>query len=258
MVQPGYIGVFDSGVGGISVLRYMTSKLPHERFVFYGDSANAPYGEKSPEWLLERSRTITAKMVDTGAKAVVIACNTATAAAATTLREEYPDIPIIGIEPAVKPAVLGTPGGKILVMATPVTIQSEKFHRLVESCSADAEIIPLSCPGLADFIESGDIEGDAMLARIDELLGDYIGKVDSVVLGCTHYPFVAGRIREVLGKEIPLYDGGFGTARQLEYMLAIKNILAIVPGRGEVEFFSSDPSPERIERYRHFHRLLLR
>ena len=256
MLQEGYIGVFDSGVGGISVLKRLAKLLPHERFVFYGDSANAPYGDKPTEWVMNRSRLITERMLDTGAKAIVIACNTATSVAAATLRGEHPDVPIVGIEPALKPATESAYHERILVMATETTIRLDKFHRLARTYGSHSDIITVPCKGLADLIETGKLEGREMRDLLERYLGEYRGSVDGVVLGCTHYPFVARQIRAVVG-DVPLYDGGPGTARQVKRLLEAGDLLAPASQEGGVEFRTSNPTPEQLDLYQRFYRLPL-
>ncbi len=156
----GFVGVFDSGVGGISVLRSLVAELPHEDFEFFGDSANAPYGEKTAPEVLGLSRSIVEDFVAEGAKCIVIACNTATSAAAQTLRAEYGELPIVGVEPALKPATLAPRHGRILVMATPMTLRLDKFHKLAERWGSDSEVIGVPCVGLASRIEQGNLEAD--------------------------------------------------------------------------------------------------
>ena len=212
------VGVFDSGVGGISILQGLMRELPHERFVYFGDSANAPYGEKTPEQVLDLSRSIVDSLVCAGCKAVVIACNTATSAAANALRAEYDDIPIVGVEPALKPAVLAERRGRVLVMATPMTVRLEKFRHLMDEWGDAAQVDAVPCWGLAARIEQGHLGDDDVRDLIDELVGAYAGNVDAVVLGCTHYPFVREQIAQVLG-DVRFFDGGAGTARQLHRML---------------------------------------
>lgn len=256
MQRNGYIGVFDSGAGGISVLKRLTAVLPHERFVYYGDSANAPYGGKDAEWVLRRSRLITQTMLDQGAKAVVIACNTATSVAAATLREEHPDVPIIGIEPALKPATESARHDCILVMATETTIRLDKFHRLARAYGAGCDLVTVPCPGLADLVEAGKIEGRELRDYLEAHLGQWRGKVDGVVLGCTHYPFVVPAIRAVVG-DVPFYDGGPGTARQTARLLEQAGLLAPKSQKGSVTYRSSSPDEATIELYRRFYRLPL-
>ena len=247
----GYIGVFDSGVGGISVLRHLVKTLPNEKFVFFGDSANAPYGEKSRDWVLNRSRDIVDNLLDEGAKAIVIACNTATSVAAATLRADYAHVPIIGVEPALKPATLAPGVDRILVMATPITLRLDKYQQLARRWGADREVIPVPCPGLADRIERGDLDNPDVVELLESLIGRYRGEVDGVVLGCTHYPFIARQITEIVGN-VPLFDGAEGTARQLERRLAEHNLLTKSAGPGTVEFLSSREGDEELALYRRF------
>ena len=244
-----FVGVFDSGVGGISVLSRLSDELPDEDFVYFGDSANAPYGEKTREWVLRRSRDIVEQLIDDGAKAIVIACNTATSAAAGELRAEYAHVPIIGLEPALKPATLVAQ--RILVMATPITLRLDKYQQLAERWGGGHQVIDAPCPGLAGRIEQGDLDAPDVVALVSDLVGRYRGQVDAVVLGCTHYPFVASAIRTVLG-EVPLFDGAQGTARQLRRKLAERDLLTKSDDPGEVVFQSSDDNPETIARYQAF------
>lgn len=235
------IAVFDSGVGGISVLKNLVEIMPHEDFIYYGDSANAPYGTKT----LEAVRKLTCEhaknlLIDQHAKGLVVACNTATSAAVRILREKYPDIPIVGIEPAVKPAVLFKDHPRVLVMATPMTIREEKFKKLMGRYSSQGEIIPLPCPGLMNFVERGDLYGDDVKQYLEELLYEYThNEVDAVVLGCTHYPFVRKLIQEVLGDGVRVFDGGPGTAREMKRRLAEKGLLEESDKAGSVEFQNS-------------------
>lgn len=216
----GPIGVFDSGVGGISVLRELVKVLPKEDFIYFGDSANAPYGPKS----LEEVQKLTLDHIDMliqkeHAKAVVVACNTATSAAIALLRKKYKELPVIGIEPALKPAVLAKEHAKVLVMATPMTIREKKFHNLMEHYKKQATIYPLSCPGLPELVEQGKVNGDEVRDVLAPMLAPYIGKVDGVVLGCTHYPFLKQVIADILGENVVLYDGSLGTAKEVERKL---------------------------------------
>lgn len=253
-MSDGFIGVFDSGAGGISVLKNLVAELPQERFLFFGDSANAPYGDKDPADILLLSRRIVDMLLEQGAKAIVIACNTATSAAAATLRDEYPDIPIVGVEPALKPAVLAFPRGKILVMATAATLTLEKFHRLEEQWARQAEVVPVACVGLVELIEKGDLSSPELYAHLRNLVGPYRGQVDAVVLGCTHYPFVRDAIRDVVG-DVPFFDGGAGTARQLRTVLAARGLLANPLDKGSVTFASSKDTADELALYQHFFEL---
>lgn len=247
----GCVGVFDSGVGGISILRGLVDELPHERFVYFGDSAHAPYGEKTPDEVLDLSRSIVDGLVMAGCKSIVIACNTATSAAADALRAEYADVPIIGVEPALKPAVLAEKRGHVLVMATPMTVRLQKFQHLLGEWGDAAQVDAVPCWGLAARIERGDLDSPDVVELIRDLVGDYAGCVDAVVLGCTHYPFVDRQIREVLG-DVPFFDSAEGTARQLRRRLLECGLLASEDQRGGVTFLSSKDTPDELGLYRRF------
>lgn len=252
--RDGFIGVFDSGLGGISVLRHLVTALPAEDFVFFGDSANNPYGGRSPQQILSLSRGIADGLLAEGAKAIVIACNTATSVAAGELRLEHPDLPIVGVEPALKPATEHDPHRRILVMATPVTLRLDKFHRLARAFGSDSEVLAVPCEGLAHRIERGDLDAPDLEELVRDLVGEYAGTVDSVVLGCTHYPFVARQIRRVLG-DVPLFDGGAGTARRLRSLLEDAGLLSHSTQAGRVEFRSSLEGSVVLERYEEFFRM---
>lgn len=248
MSREGCVGVFDSGVGGISVLKSLVAELPHEDFVFFGDSANAPYGEKTEDEVLELSRANVERLLADGAKAIVIACNTATSVAAATLRREYPDLPIVGVEPALKPATLAPKHDNILVMATPITLKLDKFHKLAEEWGSDSTIIPVPCVGLAARIERGNLDAPDLHDLLERLVGQYRGKVDSVVLGCTHYPFVARQIRDVLG-DVPFFDGAHGTAKRLRSLLEAGDLLKPEDEDGSVTFTTSLHEPGELDLY---------
>ncbi|NPD32831.1 glutamate racemase [Eggerthellaceae bacterium zg-997] len=247
----GYVGVFDSGVGGISVLAEAMRALPHESFAYFGDSANAPYGEKSTEAVRARSEQIVDYLVSSGVKAVLIACNTATAAAAEHVRAAYPHLPIIGVEPALKPAAVSPASDRILVMATPMTLRLEKFHRLSSEWSDCAEVSTVACEGLAARIERGDLDAPDLKELLERLVGPYRGRVSSVVLGCTHYPFIRRQISEVLG-DVTLFDGGAGTARHLAHQLQERGIAAESTEPGLVELRTSSTRPGELDLYRRF------
>lgn len=245
----GFIGVMDSGVGGISVLRELVRELPHEGFRFFGDSANAPYGEKTDAQVRALTEAIVERFVADGAKAVVIACNTATSVAAAGLRDRY-GLPIIGVEPALKPACEALPGGRILVMATPVTLRLEKFQQLEQTYDQACDIVAVPCAGLASRIERGDLDAPDMHELLESLVGEYAGTVDGVVLGCTHYPFVRRQIASVLG-DVRFFDGAAGTARQTRRLLEAAGALR-EEGAGSVDLASSIDTPEEAELYRRF------
>ena len=228
-----YIAVFDSGVGGISVLRHLLRHLPGERFLYFGDSANAPYGSRTTQEV--RSLTLAAaEMLTTEypVKALVIACNTATAAAVKNLRETYPELIVIGIEPALKVAADHYPGGRVGVMATEVTLREEKFDLLLHRFDENCTIAKIPAPGLVQLVEAGRADTPETEALLRELLTPYIGKLDAVVLGCTHYPFAAKAISRVLGENVVLLDGGDGTARETKRRLEQAGLLE--NGEGEV------------------------
>jgi glutamate racemase len=247
----GYIGMFDSGVGGVSVLQAAAARLPHEKFLYYGDSANAPYGEKSRAWIRDRSDAIVSNMLALGVKAVVIACNTATSAAAQMLRDEHPNVPIIGVEPALKPAALSANTSNILVMATRVTLRLEKFQKLYRTWGVKRTVYPVPCPGLADRIEKGNLDAPDMYDLLEKLVGPYRGKADSVVLGCTHYPFVKEQIARVVG-DVEMFDSGEGTARQLARRIDELGISAPASQMGSIVFRSSRNTPDELDLYRTF------
>ena len=240
------IGVFDSGAGGLSVLRELAGLMPGEDFIFYGDSLNAPYGTKSHEEVTELSAACAEHLLEKGVKEIVIACNTATSVAAPVLRARYPGIPVIGIEPALKPAVLEHPGGRILVMATPLTLREDKFNHLMGDYSSMAQIVPLPTPELVEFVEKGILEGaelDAYLREVFEAAD--AGHCDAVVLGCTHFPLLKGPIRKALKGNAAIYDGGAGTARQARNMLEKNGLLQKEEGRcGTILFESSSEGRE--------------
>ena len=228
------IGVFDSGVGGVGTLMEMARLMPQERFLFYGDTAHAPYGTKDRETVMGYVRGIMAHLLSRDVKAVAIACNTATAVAAEALRAEY-DLPIIGIEPALKPAHEMRHGGSILVLATPMTLRLEKFQRLMGQYGEGA--VPLPCPGLMELVEQEAFEQAGRYLR--EHFSPYdLNHVDAVVLGCTHYVFLRPVLREILPETVQVLDGNLGTARQLKRVLEEKGLLREA-GEGSVTLETS-------------------
>ena len=226
-----YIAVFDSGVGGISVLRQLRKRMPQEKFVYFGDSANAPYGSRTTEEVRQLTLAAAEKLYrEYPVKALVVACNTATAAAITALREKYPEEIIVGIEPAVKLAADRHTGGRIGVMATEVTLREEKFDQLMQRFNGECTIHKIPAPGLVRRVEAGQGDSDETLSYLRDLLKPYIGQLDALVLGCTHYPFVKHNIQGILGPGTEVLHGGEGTARETRRRLAEKDLLWDGPG----------------------------
>lgn len=242
------IAVFDSGMGGISVLREMARLMPNEDFIYFGDSVNAPYGTKS----LEEVRSLTIGHIkyfieQKNAKAIAVACNTATSAAVRILRQMYPDVPLVGVEPAIKPAVNSSDHPVIVVMATPRTLMEEKFHNLEHQYENQATIYPLPCPGLMEYVEKGILNGPELEEFLKNLLRPYLDKnITGIVLGCTHYPFVQDTIAKIAGSSVTLFDGSYGTAKELLRRLTVANLCQDKSHKGKVEFYNSSSDPERI------------
>jgi len=233
------VAVFDSGVGGISVLKDLVALMPDENYIYFGDSANAPYGEKSTEEVRALTLKAAEMLFARGAKALVVACNTATSAAIHILRERYPGKIIIGIEPALKVAADHFPAGRIGIMATAVTLREEKLaHQLARFPQAVVEKI--GAPGLVELVESGKADAPETEALLKNILAPYVGKLDALVLGCTHYPFVKTAVGKILGEKTEILDGGAGTARQTKRCLEQADLLN--PGSGSVTMENSKPT----------------
>ncbi len=227
MADAAPIGVFDSGVGGLSVLHEIRARLPHESLIYLADCGHVPYGEKTPEYIRARCRAIAEFLLARGAKALVLACNTATAAAAADLREQYPQVPIVAMEPAVKPAAEATRSGVVGVLATTGTLKSARFAALLDRFASDVRVITQPCPGLVERIELGDLNGP----QTRELLQGYVEPLlaegcDTLILGCTHYPFLRPLLRELVPADVSLIDTGAAVARQLERLLQARGLLA--------------------------------
>lgn len=241
------IGVFDSGIGGLSILKALRAELPNESFVYIADSANAPYGEKGDAFVIERSRSLTQTLIDRHSiKALVVACNTATAAAARVLRAEYPDLPLVGVEPALKPAVQLSKTRRIGVLATRGTLESAKFAALKASLADQADFIVQPCDGLAAAIEQEDtIKIRALCAEYTPALGQFgtqVGQIDTLVLGCTHYPFISEQLRELTGVDVQFIDTGGPVARQTRRLLEAAgglNSLPAAAGHGSLQLFTT-------------------
>jgi len=223
-------------VGGVSVLARARALLPAEDYLYYGDNAYAPYGVRPPEQVMERVRWVAGHLLKRGAKALVIACNTATSVAAAELRAEF-EMPVIGMEPALKPASLCRHGGHILVMATPMTLALPKFAALMARYGQGAASLP--CAGLMEFVERGELQGDALRDHLALLFGDWPRRpVDAVVLGCTHYIYLRRAVAEIFPSAL-LLDGNLGTVRQLERLLSARGLLRTDARQGTVTLETS-------------------
>lgn len=237
------LGIFDSGVGGLSVLHHIRQTMPQADLLYVADSAHVPYGDKSPAYIEARALTLTDFLRGQGAQAIVIACNTATAAAAHTLRVRHADLPIIGMEPAVKPAVAATRTGVVGVLATVGTLQSARFAALLEKYAGNVRILTQGCPGLVEAVERGDLAG----AETRRLLQRYLTPLlsagaDTLILGCTHYPFLTPLIRELAGPEVSLIDTGAAVARELKRRVEMElpHLRAYAPARqAHTTFYTS-------------------
>lgn len=242
------IGFFDSGVGGLSVMKEAIQVMPNENYIYFGDSKNAPYGVKSVEEVRDLTFKAVEFLLNKGVKGIAIACNTATSAAVADLRKVYPDLPLVGIEPALKPAVELNKDGNILIMATSMTLKEEKFNRLMNRYKDRASIIPVPCPGLVEFIESGKLDGKEVEEYLFEKVNTYNGgKIASIVLGCTHYPFIKDTLVKIIGKDITIIDGGLGTAKELRRRLREKNLLTESKENGTIEIINSSNKNEVID-----------
>lgn len=231
------IGVFDSGLGGLSVLRQIRITLPNEPVVYLADQANVPYGPRPLEQVQAFAEGITRFLLDCGAKLVVVACNTASAAALQHLRRTFPTVPFVGMEPAVKPAAASTRSKVVGVLATPATFQGALFASVVERFAGGVEVIPQTLPGLVERIESGDFDGEATRAIVRTGLEPLLSRgVDTLVLGCTHYPFVIPLIEELAGPGVRVIDPSPAIARQVGRLLAERRLTTA----------SGQPSPPRL------------
>lgn len=239
------IGVFDSGVGGISVLLELVKLMPNEDFIYFGDSLNAPYGlKKRKELEILCDRTVSG-FIKRGCKAIVIACNTATSAAAEYLRNKYPSVPIIGMEPAVKPAIKENPNAPILVIATDFTLREEKFQKLLSSFGSDNSIFTHATMEIVDFVEKNDLESPELYDYLRRTLTPYLKLgIKGIVLGCTHFSFVRKAIFDVLGDSVRIYDGALGTAKETLRRLSSISACANASSKGTVVIENSLKSHE--------------
>ena len=237
------IGVFDSGLGGVSFLREAVKKLPNESFIYYGDNKNAPYGDKSEEEIERLALGCTEFLMEKGVKAIVVACNTATGSAINLILERV-ELPVLSVEPAIKPPSDIGGQGKILMLATAATTKMARYHELKSRMKEPSRIIDVPCSGIADIIENGVFDPKAYETILDEKLSGYKGmEIDAIVLGCTHYIFISEAISEYAARNFKgsctIYDGNEGTARRLRHVLEEKNMRELGSERGSVTFYTS-------------------
>ncbi|MGD8790058.1 MAG: glutamate racemase [Burkholderiales bacterium] len=241
------IGVFDSGVGGLSVLREIRRLLPTENLIYVADSAHVPYGEKSREFVEQRAVAISGFLIAQGAKVIVVACNTATSAAIVTLRVRFA-VPIVGVEPALKPAAEVTRSGTVGVLATTGTLHGAKFHQLQERFAANVQVLMQACEGWVEQVETGDLTGPKARALVERQVLSLIERgADTLVLGCTHYPFLVPLIREVAGPDVHVIDPSQAVARELKRRMESANLLSAAGENGSENFWTTG-DPERVGR----------
>jgi len=237
------IGVFDSGVGGLSVLRAMRGLMPAENMIYLGDQGHVPYGPRPMEDIQKFSEGITRFLLDQNSKLIVVACNTASAAALTYLRERFSDVSFVGMEPAVKPAAETTKTGKVGVLATPATFQGALYASVVERFAAGVELFQHTCPGLVSQIERGELDSSATREILENALCPMLEKnIDTVVLGCTHYPFVIPLIEQIVGENVRVIDPAPSVARQAKRLLEATGNLNQTEKSVKVRFFTSGDS----------------
>jgi len=242
------IGVYDSGVGGLTVLSAIRELLPHENLIYVADSGHLPYGQKSQDFVVERALAITEFFISNNVKAIAIPCNTATAAAIKVLRGRYPQIPFVGIEPAIKPAARMTKSGVIGVLATTGTLVSQTFNELVKREAPNTKVLLKPCPGWVDLVESGKITGKEVERLVQEPLSELLDNhADVLVLGCTHFPFLLESIRNFVGLDFPVLETGKPFARQLHFQLDKNQLLNQSAERGNFQLLTSG-EPERLSK----------
>jgi glutamate racemase len=239
------IGVFDSGVGGISVLRAIREQMPEEPVIYFGDQGHVPYGSRSLEQIQNFSEAITRFLLAQGAKIIVVACNTASAAALKYLREKFPDVPFVGMEPAVKPAAEHTQTGKVGVLATPATFQGALYASVVERFANGVELLQDTCPGLVQQIEQGNLESEETRRILEEALRPMLEKnIDTVVLGCTHYPFVIPLIQQIVGNDVRVIDPAPAVAKQVQRLLEARGMRSESASQGDLKLCTSGDADE--------------
>lgn len=237
------IGIFDSGVGGISVLRAIREQVPNESVVYFGDQGHIPYGSRPMKQIRSFSEAITNFLLGQNAKIIVVACNTASAAALKYLREKFPDVGFVGMEPAVKPAAENTQTGKVGVLATPATFQGALYASVVERFANGVELFQDTCPGLVQQIEKGNLDGEETRRILEDSLHPMIEKnIDTIVLGCTHYPFVIPLIQQIVGDKVQVIDPAPAVAKQVGRLLETGGMRSESKSKREIKFYTSgDP-----------------
>jgi glutamate racemase len=234
------VGIFDSGIGGVSVLGAIREQMPEESVIYFGDQGHIPYGPRAMEQIRDFSEAITRFLLDHEAKIIVVACNTASAAALKYLREEFPSTEFVGMEPAVKPAAEHTQTGKVGVLATPATFQGALYTSVVERFANGVELFQSTCPGLVQQIEQGNLEGGETRRILEAALLPMIQKnIDTVVLGCTHYPFVIPLIQQIAGKHVRVIDPAPAVARQTGRLLEARGVRNNAGIKGDIKFYTS-------------------
>ncbi|QRN84423.1 glutamate racemase [Chloroflexota bacterium] len=234
------IGIFDSGVGGLSVLRAIRRELPNETLLYLGDQAHVPYGSRPRDQIRNYAFGVTRFLLAQGAKLIVVACNTASAVALHDLRQAFPDVHFVGMEPAVKPAAETTHTGKVGVLATPTTFAGELYASVVERFAHDVQIFQSTCPGLVEQIEAGDLDSPQAREILEEALQPMLAEgIDTVVMGCTHYPFVIQLIELITGPDVRTIDPAPAIARQTRRLLTERNLLNPSPDAGKLRFYTS-------------------
>jgi glutamate racemase len=238
------IGVFDSGVGGLSVLQAIRAQMPEESVLYFGDQGHIPYGPRPMEQIRSFSEAITRFLLERDARIIVVACNTASAAALTHLRETFPDVPFVGMEPAVKPAAEHTQTGKVGVLATPATFQGALYTSVVERFANGVELFQNTCSGLVQEIERGNLDGTETRRILEDALDPMLeNNIDTVVLGCTHYPFVIPLIQQIVGENVRVIDPAPAVAKQIQRVLEAKGLKNESEARGDLSFYTSgDPT----------------
>jgi len=241
------VGIFDSGIGGLSVLREIRSMLPFQPLIYIADQAHVPYGKRSLEQIKTYSFAITRFLINQGARLIVVACNTASAVALKDLREAHPHLPFVGMEPAVKPGVEKTATKVVGVLATPATFQGKLYHTLVERFAGDVTLLKDTCPGLVEAIEHGDWNSPQTKTILKRALLPMLEKqADTIILGCTHFPFAIPAIREIVGPDIRIIDPAPAIARRVTYLLSQDNTIVQGSAQPSIHFCTSG-DPDRLK-----------